>query len=306
MSPTQAEDTQAPNTHHHQPSTTTTIIAEVGRYDVHKVVVRKIRGESIKLGFTLKTTEWMAPDLQRAFPKFNMCTRVHSIKKGSLAEQAGVLPKDVICWYSGSKPVVFHALVTRCMNATRWELIEQARFEEHVKKAQGEDEVTFYVARKKPEVAPAQASLLSVSGITLSAEVALKAKGVLLLGPEAKKALLQEVKEDAKRYFEANRDAVLATLPEHLKSLFNQNGFAMWRKKYLPVRVLSPYSLPPGDARDLWFKTYEKVRRRVDAALLFEDMHSTLTLMSIASAQNDEFSPQNESSRALVRRERSF
>jgi hypothetical protein len=169
-----------------------------------------------------------------------------------------VRPNDVLCWSKGPEPVAFHRLLAREQNQGPWELIELAQFVEHLKLFQDENVFTFYVARKMPKTSPAQPSAV-VKGITLSSELALKARDFLLLGPEEKRKLIGEIKEDAKKQFEFGRDSALASLPESFKRMFNRIGFTKRNNKYLPVIIMNPYSIPPGNVRNLWLSSYEEV-----------------------------------------------
>lgn len=239
------------------------LIGESGYYQIHKIFVPigepKRRGGRFAVGVTLRTKEWLAADLRHSFPGFTSCSVIYTVGKGSLAEQAGVRPNDILCWFKGPEPVVFHILVSSAQNhSCAWELIEQAQFEEHLKSVQDENSFTFYVARKMPAASPAHPSFV-VNGITLSNEVAVKAETFHSLCSEGKWKLMKEIKEDAKKNFEADRDAVLASLPESFKGSFNQIGFAKWGQKYWPVLVLSPYRIPPGNVRNLWLTKFELV-----------------------------------------------
>ena len=88
------------------------------------------------------------------------------------------------------------------------------------------------------------------------------------LPPAEKKALLQQVADDAKGHFDADRDAVLDMLPPFFKTVFNQIGFGRWGTKHFPVLVLSPYSIPPGDVRELWLQKFDIVGCKMRVASL--------------------------------------
>ena len=62
-----------------------------------------------------------------------------------------------------------------------------------------------------------------------------------------------------KEEFEKTKKEVLDSLPDEVKSKFGQQYFSKWAKSHLPCLVLSPYSVPPGSVRDMWFDMYEKV-----------------------------------------------
>ncbi|CAJ1961073.1 unnamed protein product [Cylindrotheca closterium] len=65
-----------------------------------------------------------------------------------------------------------------------------------------------------------------------------------------------------KEKFEKRKQEVLDSLPGEVKSKFGQQFFAKWAKSPLPVLVLSPYNVPPGPVRDMWFDMYEKVKKQ--------------------------------------------
>jgi hypothetical protein len=192
---------------------------------------------------------------------------VESVKTASLAEKAGVLPKDILCWHKGPKPIFFHDLLFNDSKkeGAPWELISEAEFRDHVKEAEAEKSFTFYVARKTSKKLPSAHSLTnedsSLKGIVLTKETALKLETFPSLSEERRKKLLQDVKKDAKLQFEADRKAVLESLPDSVKQLFGQIGFAKWgrEKVYFPVLILSPFDVPPGDARALWLQKYKAV-----------------------------------------------
>lgn len=125
-----------------------------------------------------------------------------------------------------------------------------------------------------------------MQNITLSPVVALKVKDFPFLSPEDRQNLLKKVRADAKKNFDANRDAVLATLPVSHKNLFNQIGFTKKAKMglnsraYVPVLVVNPYSTSPGKARNSWFAAYETVSD-VDTKYPLVD---TLAYLPFASA----------------------
>jgi hypothetical protein len=171
-------------------TTTTTIVGESGCYQIHKILVQNAfassaapaREGSAELGAQLQpgTIASMSEDLGRSFPGNTKYSRVHRVKIGGLAHQAGVLPNDIICCFNGPKPATFPDLVVRqqtdTMSASPWKLIEQAHFIEHLKGLlQSENDFTFYVARKMADVSPSKSSS-SVKAIAPSAEVAEKAK----------------------------------------------------------------------------------------------------------------------------------
>lgn len=69
-----------------------------------------------------------------------------------------------------------------------------------------------------------------------------------------------EAKREAKRErFEKERDDILADVPKQVKDRFGKIFFSKWSINILPVLVLSPYSVPPGPVRNMWFDMYHKV-----------------------------------------------
>jgi hypothetical protein len=72
--------------------------------------------------------------------------------------------------------------------------------------------------------------------------------------------------EDAKRDFEKGREKQLSQLPDNIKSMFGQIGFAFQEydeeREIVPVLVLSPYDVPPKPFRDIyWFDLFSQVKR---------------------------------------------
>mmetsp|Transcript_19636 Transcript_19636/g.48279 ORF Transcript_19636/g.48279 Transcript_19636/m.48279 type:complete len:822 (-) Transcript_19636:25-2490(-) len=67
-----------------------------------------------------------------------------------------------------------------------------------------------------------------------------------------------QMKED----FEKTKQEVLDSLPEEVTSKFGQQFFSKWGKSCLPLLVLSPYNVPPGPVRDMWFTMYDKVKKQ--------------------------------------------
>jgi hypothetical protein len=53
---------------------------------------------NIKLGFSLKESEWLDVTKRCAFPKQSQFTFVSNIQKNSLGYRAGIKPKDILCW----------------------------------------------------------------------------------------------------------------------------------------------------------------------------------------------------------------
>lgn len=264
-------------------SSSSVIIGQSGCYQILKVVAgttelpegSKTRtrapknGSGIQLGIKVRENEWMGNDLRRAFPGTSSYRDVHSVKKGSLADKSGVRPKDILCWHKGPTPIVFHNLLSdnsEKKNESCWELITETRFSERVKKAKAGKPFTFYVARKMPKKPSSAKSSTdddssSLKGIVLAQELAMKVKTYPSLSDQEKALLLEEVKKDAKKQFETERDEVLASLPDSVSELFGQIGFARWGRAndYFPVLIVSPFDAPPGDARSLWLQKYKAV-----------------------------------------------
>jgi hypothetical protein len=72
--------------------------------------------------------------------------------------------------------------------------------------------------------------------------------------------------EDAKKSFEQGREKQLKELPDNIKQMFGQIGFALSEydeeSAIVPVLVLSPYDVPPKPFRDIyWFDLFSKVKR---------------------------------------------
>ena len=221
-----------------------TIIGKSGLYQIFKLRATLIGNESskprggIKLGLTLETKEWVGTKLRKSFDKCTAYTFVKMVKGGSIAERAGALKGDIIVWSNGPEPVVFHQLVGGGQSAaSQWKLIDQAQFEGMLPadRLQEEGLFNFYVARpmtdevndESSSVSASSPSLrLSANGITLTPSIVAKAKKFRSLSAQEKLNLLQQAEEDSKKHFEADRDAILASLPSEVKSNFYQIGFA--------------------------------------------------------------------------------
>lgn len=76
---------------------------------------------------------------------------------------------------------------------------------------------------------------------------------------DRKKRLLKLARQDAKTEFEEEKESILSKVPGNIQDLFGQLGFARWNKNFLPALILSPYSVPPGPARNIWLEMYHKV-----------------------------------------------
>jgi hypothetical protein len=89
------------------------------------------------------------------------------------------------------------------------------------------------------------------------------------LSAKEKQRILETARRDAKMIFEENRDATLLQLPDRVKRMFGQIGFAKWCRAFVPALVVSPYDVPPGAVRDEWLDAFEKVRAASNGLLAF-------------------------------------
>jgi len=68
-----------------------------------------------------------------------------------------------------------------------------------------------------------------------------------------------------KKKFEKEREKTLAELPDSVKAMFNQIGFAPAEhdeSELVPVLILSPYDVPPKPVRDVyWYDLFGKAKR---------------------------------------------
>ncbi len=71
-----------------------------------------------------------------------------------------------------------------------------------------------------------------------------------------------DVMEKKKRQFEEFRDLILADIPQKVKELFGTIVFTKVGKQTLPCLAMNPFSVPPGNAREMWLEMYHKVRNR--------------------------------------------
>lgn len=83
--------------------------------------------------------------------------------------------------------------------------------------------------------------------------------------------------DDAKEKFEKEREEILKSLPEEVKSMFGVIGFCRGEEEedddddeekvsaipyYQPVLIVSPYDVPPKPVRDIyWMDSYTKAKR---------------------------------------------
>lgn len=76
---------------------------------------------------------------------------------------------------------------------------------------------------------------------------------------ESKNTSLVEQGKDAKyqhrkAIFEQEKKQLLKQIPKEVKAMFRSVGFCKWNKSYLPVMILGPYDVAPGNLRDLWME----------------------------------------------------
>ena len=89
-------------------------------------------------------------------------------------------------------------------------------------------------------------------------------RGSLSSHDEDKKAkVLQDGKTLAKREFEAYKAGILKSTPADYKIMFGQIGFTKWNKILIPVLILNPFHVPPGNVRQKWLDMHQKVRDAV-------------------------------------------
>ena len=80
---------------------------------------------------------------------------------------------------------------------------------------------------------------------------------------------LEDKKKIAKRIFEQEKEEILNSIPENYRNKFGQIGFTKWGKCLLPILILNPYDVPPGEVRGKWLTMYEKVRLCFAGNLVF-------------------------------------
>jgi hypothetical protein len=64
-----------------------------------------------------------------------------------------------------------------------------------------------------------------------------------------------------KNIFDKDKINLLNSIPDDVKARFGQIYFTKWGTKVLPCLVLSPFSVPPGPVRLMFYKMYEKVSK---------------------------------------------
>lgn len=75
--------------------------------------------------------------------------------------------------------------------------------------------------------------------------------------------------KQAKVGMEMDEAEILAQVPETLKELFGQVGFAKWTRMQLPALVLSPFKVPQGPVRKSWLDHFHMVRALAAGAVCF-------------------------------------
>jgi hypothetical protein len=63
----------------------------------------------------------------------------------------------------------------------------------------------------------------------------------------------------AKAEFEAKKAEVDEHMPQSYRDMFGQIGFFRWSKTLLPVLILDPFDVPPGEVRILWLEYFDRV-----------------------------------------------
>jgi hypothetical protein len=96
-------------------------------------------------------------------------------------------------------------------------------------------------------------------GVAVSQNTSRKIECFPSLGAQERARLLVEVMEDAKAYFEKDRDDILTSLPDAIRRNFFQVGYARWEDDYLPALALNPFKVAPGPNRNYWLKRYKVV-----------------------------------------------
>jgi hypothetical protein len=237
-------------------SVTSCIIGVAGSYQIHKISIGPsvengcYEQNNFRLGVNIRVKEEVTKlVLKKAFPKALSYVTVDNVHSGSLAEEAGILPKDILCKPTGAEPVVFHALCSdkaqsEAADSGRgmWELLADET--EFSKLLSDTEAFTLYLAREVPKKKSQKKKSTDEGnrGIKLSIEMVAKVR--------ENTATLEEVKADAKNIFEEERAVILADLPAELKDRFGKIGFSQWtlangstRKSvdHLPVLIMSPY-----------------------------------------------------------------
>ena len=270
----------APNDDHDVTLVGPSIVGKSGSYQIFKICAlapkqpaptrqsnafkqTKSVGSGIKLGLSLECRGWMSEKLRASFERGpTSYTIVKDVMPGSIAHHAGALKDDILVWSQEPEPVSFRELMN-----PGWQLIDKTQLKEKNPSQQlnASGFFSFYVARPfsdEPQVTLElpPATRLSTTDIFLSDSIVTRAKRFNLLTAREKVQLLKDARDDAKNCFERDRDIVMASLPEVVKKSFYEVKFAAWGTMYLPVLILSPFSLSgTSSAGRLWFDTYEKV-----------------------------------------------
>lgn len=269
-----------------------TLIGESGSYQIfrlratlsekEKATHAKHPNDSVMLGLKFEPKDWMGKRLQTSFKMGHTnYTTVSAVKRGSIAERAGVHKDDILVWWSreGPEPVVYHQLLGSAVDNgdVVWEFINEDMFEakqpSDMLKAFGA--FKFYVARPKVPDSDVStpAKRLSTLKVNLGPEIVRRAQCFNSLTLGEKDDLLLDAKDDAQKSFEKDRDAIIKSLPKAIVDAFYQIGFAAWGQKkpitYTPVLVLSPFSIAPGPVRHKWLDMHQKVGNMRNTYILF-------------------------------------
>jgi hypothetical protein len=247
------------------------VVAEFRKYSIIEITVnstcRPTQGEKTRLGVTLKTSEWPSPELRTIFPGYTSYTFIADVRKGSLADIAGLAKKDVLCWRQSEDS---DSLV----------LLTDKEFTKHILRLQENIDFVMYVARKNTAragrppkfenaVADVAKSLDPVSDghdrslssfihqLASNRNIVANAQRYFTVGPVEQQLLWREIQANAKLLFESDRDRILDTLPGGVVTMFNQIGFI--KHSHHPVLVLNPFCIPPGEGRDAWYAMYKSV-----------------------------------------------
>jgi hypothetical protein len=259
------------------------VVAEFRKYSIIEITVnatcRPTQGEKTRLGVTLRTSEWPSVELRAIFPGYTSYTFIADVRKGSLADIAGLAKKDILCWRKSEDspepnpskhPVNKNSLV----------LLTDKEFTKHILQLQENVDFVMYVARKNtaragrpPAIENAVADVVKsldpvsdghhgalstfIQQLASNRNLVAKAQRYFTAGPVEQQLLWREIQANAKLLFESDRDRILDTLPGGIVTMFNQIGFI--KHSHHPVLVLNPFRIPPGEGRDAWYAMYKLV-----------------------------------------------
>lgn len=99
-----------------------------------------------------------------------------------------------------------------------------------------------------------------LGGICVSEPLVNQVKSMTSLTRQQKRRLLNDVKEDARKHFENERNAVLESLPYSVKNHFFAVGYAKYENTHLPALVVDPFCVGPGSVRKSWLRRFKMVR----------------------------------------------